>query len=294
MPSLIGTAPNQVPVNAMLGSAAYQDVNNFAVETKASSDNSDFAASTKFVQSSFLARQEVLTTTGSSTNYVITPTIPEISYLNGDVWNVKFHTTSGVAPTLSVSGLPGKAIAYQLEDGTIGTGLPTAVLPSGYTSRVRYDSSSDRFLLLDRPLATGSEAAVGLNRLQTLTPYSLRQGLNATGSAPIYACRAWVNFNGTGTVAIRASGNVSSITDVGVGDYTVNFAEAMPDANYSVVGTCNLGVAEGNQGFCVNVHSSNIAGAATTKTTTACRIRISVGNQAGGQDANDISLSFFR
>jgi len=49
-----------------------------------------------------------------------------------------------------------------------------------------------------------------------------------------YGCRAWVNFNGTGTVAIRASGNVSSITDNGTGDYTVNFTTAMVDANYSV------------------------------------------------------------
>jgi len=65
---------------------------------------------------------------------------------------------------------------------------------------------------------------------------SITGALNATGSAPIYACRAWVNFNGTGTVAIRGSGNVSSITDNGVGDYTVNFTTAMPDANYSVVG----------------------------------------------------------
>jgi len=53
-----------------------------------------------------------------------------------------------------------------------------------------------------------------------------------SGSAPIYAARAWVNFNGTSTVAIRASGNVSSITDNGAGDYTVNFTTAMPDANY--------------------------------------------------------------
>lgn len=49
-------------------------------------------------------------------------------------------------------------------------------------------------------------------------------------------CRAWVNFNGTGTVAIRASYNVSSITDNGTGDYTVTFATAMPDANYSISG----------------------------------------------------------
>ena len=55
-----------------------------------------------------------------------------------------------------------------------------------------------------------------------------------TGSAPIYGARAWVNFNGTGTVAIRASGNVSSITDNGTGDYTVNFSTAMSDANYAV------------------------------------------------------------
>ena len=57
----------------------------------------------------------------------------------------------------------------------------------------------------------------------------------SVGTAPGYMARAWVNFNGTGTVAIRASGNVSSITDNGTGDYTVNFTTAMPDANASVV-----------------------------------------------------------
>ena len=62
----------------------------------------------------------------------------------------------------------------------------------------------------------------------------ITDALNATGSAPIYATRAWVNFNGTGTVAIRQSGNVSSITDVGTGDYTVNFTTALTDADYSV------------------------------------------------------------
>lgn len=51
---------------------------------------------------------------------------------------------------------------------------------------------------------------------------------------PHFMCRAWVNFNGTGTVAIRASGNVSSITDNGVGDYTVNLTTAMVDANCAI------------------------------------------------------------
>ena len=60
-----------------------------------------------------------------------------------------------------------------------------------------------------------------------------------SGSAPIYAARAWVNFNGSGAVAIRASGNVSSITDNGTGDYTVNFTTAMADANYTAVFSAN-------------------------------------------------------
>lgn len=51
---------------------------------------------------------------------------------------------------------------------------------------------------------------------------------------------AWVNFNGTGTVAIRSSYNVSSITDNGTGDYTVNFATALSDANYALNGTVNI------------------------------------------------------
>ena len=77
------------------------------------------------------------------------------------------------------------------------------------------------------PAATGTAIlADGSNNLQMNSGY----GSNATA----YGCRAWVNFNGTSTVAIRASGNVTSITDNGTGDYTVNFTTAMPDVNYSV------------------------------------------------------------
>jgi hypothetical protein len=57
---------------------------------------------------------------------------------------------------------------------------------------------------------------------------------NPTGTASGYLCRAWVNFQGNGTVTIRGSNNVSSITDGGVGRYTLNFTTAMPDANYAV------------------------------------------------------------
>lgn len=104
--------------------------------------------------------------------------------------------------------------------------------------------ASGTVAFLASPALTGTPtaptAAVGTNTTQIATTEGVRAEipnmLNATGSAPLYACRAWVNLNGTGTVAIRASGNVSSITDNGVGDFTTNFITAMPDGNYAMVG----------------------------------------------------------
>jgi hypothetical protein len=122
----------------------------------------------------------------------------------------------------------------------------------------------------------------------------ITNALNASGSAPIYACRAWVNFNGTGTVAIRASGNVSSITDNGVGDYTVNFTTAMPDANYSAVITVGGGSS-------VNYTSANVQyahGPQDTPTTTQFRFGVgqgAVGGSAGARsDTAFCSVAIFR
>jgi len=89
-------------------------------------------------------------------------------------------------------------------------------------------------VVTESKLATGAVTDTKL----TLTANSqeIKDALNATGSAPIYACRAWVNFDAkSGTPTIKASGNVSSITDNGIGDYTVNFTTAFSDAFYSVI-----------------------------------------------------------
>jgi hypothetical protein len=84
-------------------------------------------------------------------------------------------------------------------------------------------------------LMAANSAMSFVYRLSSLTWYrNSAPALGNVGTAPVYAARAWVNFNGTGTVAINASGNVSSITDNGTGDYTVNFTTAMPDANYCI------------------------------------------------------------
>jgi len=60
----------------------------------------------------------------------------------------------------------------------------------------------------------------------------------ASGSAPSYSARTFVSFNGSSTGTIYSSGNVSSVTDRGVGLYTVNITTAMPSSSYAAVGSC--------------------------------------------------------
>jgi len=104
--------------------------------------------------------------------------------------------------------------------------------------------------------------------------------------ATAYGCRAWVNFNGTGTVAIRASGNVSSITDNGTGDYTINFSTAMPDANYSVSSLSRI-TSTGIAPVVVNL--------LTTTTPTASLFRICTDrNGIGVVDPEYVFASVFR
>jgi len=113
--------------------------------------------------------------------------------------------------------------------------------------------------------------------------------LNATGSAPMYACRAWVNFNGTGTVAIRASGNVSSITDNGAGDYTINFATALPDANYAINTTIGTFSATDAGARVAGVATNGYTGSIINMTTSAIRILT-----GPSEDTSLVMASIFR
>jgi len=128
--------------------------------------------------------------------------------------------------------------------------------------------------VLDLPATSGNvvvDSATQTLTNKTLTSPTLTtpninsaQFATVSGTAPIYPCRAWVNFNGTGTVAIRASGNVSSITDNATGQYTVNFTTAMPDANYAVViyNNADPNTAQGS-------FNNNYTGGAGDRTTTS-------------------------
>ena len=105
---------------------------------------------------------------------------------------------------------------------------------------------------------------------------------------PEFKCRAWVNFNGTGTPSIRASGNVSSITDNGTGLYTVNFTTALPDTNYAVTGCAADSPSSGSGSSVFLGNQSTYA-----PTTTSCPIGVGVGG-TGLRDREAVTLSFFR
>ena len=118
-------------------------------------------------------------------------------------------------------------ISFIESGGGIGNGMFFGTTSSG----TRWIMSKDGSTSTAYPLAfyTGTTER---GRFDTSGNFLFNSGYGSVATA--YGCRAWVNFNGTGTVAIRGSGNVTSITDNGTGDFTVNFTTAMPDVNYSV------------------------------------------------------------
>jgi hypothetical protein len=131
-------------------------------------------------------------------------------------------------------------------------------------------------------------AAITFTEVQRTESNGQQMSVVPGGSAllPSFPCRAWVNFNGTGTVERRAGGNVSSITDNGVGDYTVNFTTAMPHASYAVVGMGQPAI----DAIALVFQTFN-----TTNTTSACRIRTATqqGSISAGADLPVVSVAIF-
>jgi hypothetical protein len=117
-----------------------------------------------------------------------------------------------------------------------------------------------------------------------------------TGNAPTYACRAWVNFNATrnttdtgastngSNVLIRSSGNVASVLKNAVGDYTITFTTAMPDANYAIVSTSRNNATSSSYIATVEVN--------TAPTSSAVRIQTTSPTVLG--DSETVSVAIFR
>jgi hypothetical protein len=130
--------------------------------------------------------------------------------------------------------------------------------------------------------------SAGTNALILDTSQKLQFNSGYGSVATAYGCRAWVNFNGTGTVAINANGNVSSITDNGVGDYTVNFTTSMPDANFSVSGMAKSSDTDGTRFAAMQLIAN-----ATAISTSFVRVTVQYENTTT-RDANPVSVAIFR
>jgi hypothetical protein len=143
------------------------------------------------------------------------------------------------------------------------------------------------------------DGSTGISSIGTLT--GVTSISSAAANTPVVmqdsgsntnTCRAWVNFNGTGTVAIRASFNVTSITDNGTGDYTVNFTVAMPDANYCVV--CNSVLSSTTSATGSAGAYGTFAAGASTKTTSAIRTLFGNSSTGNATDTAEANVMIFR
>jgi hypothetical protein len=131
-------------------------------------------------------------------------------------------TTLTLPTTTGTLVVTSGAQTIEFADGSAST---PSITNSGDTNTGIFFSAADTIDFAEGGTACG--------QFDSSANFKFNSGYGSVATA--YGCRAWVNFNGTGTPAIRASGNVSSITDGGTGDYTVNFTTAMPDANYCAV-----------------------------------------------------------
>lgn len=195
--------------------------------------------------------------TGDLTGNVNSPGISTFSQLN---------VTQSNPTNLNVSGVT---------TVSVGSTVAPSISPTGNSSTGIFFPSSDAVAIS----YGGTEAL----RVDNSGNIQFDSGYGSV--ATVYGCRAWVNFNGSGTVAIRASGNVSSISDIGTGDYRVNFTALMSDANYATV------VSVEERGTTVFTSSNDTF----NQTTSQAVINVMLGNSAINYfDAEQVNVAIFR
>jgi hypothetical protein len=196
------------------------------------------------------------------------------SNVNNPNVNMTGWEVPSLKPEKNLSDVPDKAAARSNLSVYSQAQVDTAILNATPTIPNATETVAGK-----AKIATTAIAQAGLNDTDFITSKKLRDALNASGNAPTYACRAWVNFNGEGVIAIRASGNVGSITDLGVGIYQVNLIVAMPHANYAVTDGSSIR-SDGSVLTWLNVYD---------KTTTYFKVKV-FGAGVTTVDAFDISL----
>ena len=173
-------------------------------------------------------------------------------------------TPTNVLPSTNGNVLS-STVGATVTAGSFVVGTQYTILTVGTTSFTAIGASANTVGVVFTATGVGSGTGTATTNVWASTTAPAPAALStATGSAPSYSARAWVNFNGTGTVAIQGSGNIASVTDDGVGLYTITFTTAMPDANYAVFANCNT--------TSTNHNSSVNIGATYTATQFSIRV----------------------
>jgi hypothetical protein len=264
----------------------YVKATNFAIKDGLASGNPSKIIKGTEIDSEFTAIASAVSSKADSNSptFTGTPVAPTASAGTNttQVATTAFVTTAVSSTTAITSAITAERTASATltnktisVDDNVVSGIAAASFVLSNSSGVIDGSAGQK--------AIPSGTVVGTSDSQTLTNKTINasQLVNASisaakldgaqsGSAPIYAARAWVNFNGTGSVAIRASGNVSSLSDNGTGDYTVNFTTALPTADYVSAGmSAYITNLAGNAAI---LYEGDASGNAVTKTTTQARV----------------------
>jgi hypothetical protein len=156
----------------------------------------------------------------------VTASTSELNILDGVTWTLTdYNTLTATAAELNIlDGATLSTAELNILDGVTSTAAELNIL-DGVTA------TASEINALDGVTATGTAVIQAADAAAARTAISFNDGLNASGSAPLYAARAWVVFAGA-TGSVTASGNVSSVTRSGAGQYTINFTSALPTASY--------------------------------------------------------------
>jgi len=204
---------------------------------------------------------------GTDTNTgVFFPAADTIAFAEGGVEAMRIDSSGNV-------GIGTNAPGARLDLFNGGSAVAINMTASGNGSALTVDPTFTRLQTANNVPVTFGTNGTERGRFDGSGNFQFNSGYGSVAVA--YGCRAWVNFNGTGVVAIRASGNVTSITDNGTGDYTVNLTTAMPDANYAA------GVlAQNNSG--ANADEPMVCGINGGVSPTTSAVRLNYRRLAGG------------
>jgi hypothetical protein len=211
------------------------------------------------------------------------------------VTNLKHESSASDNIALDSSGRVGVGTSSPDQTLSVGSGAADTRMSINGTGQyqLKFTNSGANGFWIGSPSANSLAFAQddGATRMTIDSSGNLKFNSGYGSVATAYGCRAWVNFNGTGTVAIRASGNVSSITDNGTGDYTVNFTTAMPDVNYST--TASVSNAPGTQNLVSVIYTDN-TNTPAAPTTSAFRMQVTANSGEAKTDATYVCCSIFR